>query len=74
VIDEAEGTNVLYAEFTDIRTDYNFRMAPEFFELYDLNKDPFQMKNIYSSYDTEKLAAFKKQLASLYSCQGDSCN
>jgi hypothetical protein len=66
--------NLLLAEFTDIREDYNFTKDGTFYELYDLNKDPYQLKNIFNSTPKAKTDSLLKTLRQLFKCQHDSCN
>ena len=42
-------------------------------ELYDMDRDPYQIDNIQSSAPTEVLAQIRAQLKSLEGCGGDEC-
>lgn len=66
--------NLLVAEFTDVRTNYNFTADGDFYEMFDLNEDPYQLKNIFNTTPVAKREALLKKLRKLYTCQGDSCN
>lgn len=74
VIDPDTDQNLIYAEFTDIRTNYNFTQPIEFCELFDLDSDPHQLKNLCSTFPPAKIAALRQQLHELYGCQGVTCN
>ena len=43
------------------------------YELYDIDEDPYQMKNIYSSTSFEIKIALHQQLDELFRCNGASC-
>jgi hypothetical protein len=62
------------AEFTDLQTNYNWTDAPYFYEAYDLNKDPWQLTNIYDTLSEQDKKDYAAQLSKLYGCQGSSCN
>ena len=62
--------NVLYAEFTDIKLDYNFTSKPQEFELFDLDADPFALHNAYSEAPTELKTELASRLLKLFGCQG----
>ena len=43
-------------------------------EVYDLQKDPYQLKNIRSSADPNLLLELNKRLLQLSVCSGESCH
>jgi len=45
----------------------------QFYELYDITEDPFQMKNIYSSTSEEIKTALHHQLDEYFRCKGENC-
>jgi len=51
---------------------YNHQDTEEF-ELYDMRKDPYQIKNTYSTADPALLQSLRLRLASLVACRGASC-
>ena len=61
--------NMIYAEFTDL-TNWAFDAPASEFELFDLDADPFQEKNIVGSADPELLKGLKARLAKASTCQG----
>ena len=64
--------NMVYAEVTTLK-DWFFE-APEFFELYDMRTDPYQLNNIYYTAAGSPLhAALHAELAALWGCVGDAC-
>lgn len=44
-----------------------------FVELYDVKKDPHQLKNMYKDVSPKFLAAKHQRLVDLVLCAGDSC-
>ena len=66
-------SNVLYAEFTDIRTDWNFTATPYFYELYDLNADPDMLVNVYgTTANTTLKGELHDRLVKLFACRGSA--
>jgi hypothetical protein len=63
-------SNILYAEFTDIRTDYNFTATPEFYELFDMDADPHMLKNAYKDAPAELKTALHAKVLALFKCRG----
>eukprot|EP00041_Stephanoeca_diplocostata_P006463 m.86558 g.86558 ORF g.86558 m.86558 type:complete len:564 (+) comp16374_c1_seq19:3474-5165(+) len=61
--------NLLYAEFGG---DFLFHTTV-FYEVYDLDKDPWQMHNIYNSTRSDALGALRHMTHSLWGCEGDAC-
>eukprot|EP00035_Acanthoeca_spectabilis_P029048 m.473054 g.473054 ORF g.473054 m.473054 type:complete len:199 (+) comp33670_c0_seq1:1513-2109(+) len=41
------GQYLLYAEYTDVMTNWDFTKPPYLIELYNVTEDPFQLTNIY---------------------------
>ena len=67
--------NKLYAEFQEgsqIKEDIDFS-SPTFYELYDMEKDPWSLKNLYREAQDSDLAAMHKELHAWYACKGDGC-
>jgi len=62
--------NLLYAEFVQVE-DWQFE-KPYFYELFDLNKDPFQTTNLYSSTSAPIQQQLHSQLHSYFHCKGSS--
>jgi len=63
--------NLLYAEFTDIRTDWNFTATPYFYELFDLNADPDMLVNLYRTTHNATLKdELHDHLMKLFACRG----
>ncbi|ELT91590.1 hypothetical protein CAPTEDRAFT_122951 [Capitella teleta] len=56
--------NSMYCEFSD---------SENFVELYDLSKDPHQLKNIAKSVDPKILVGMNKRLVELTICEGPTC-
>ena len=66
-------SNLLYAEFTDIRTDWNFTATPYFYELFDLNEDPDMLVNIYDATQNATLKGeLHAHLMKLFKCRGSA--
>jgi arylsulfatase A-like enzyme len=51
---------------------YNHQDTEEF-ELYDMGKDPYQLKNAYKTADRTLLDSLNQRIASLVACRGASC-
>lgn len=65
--------NLKYIEFTDLREDWNFTKAPLEVELFNLDRDPFEMENIASRVPAELLVQLRQMLRKLFACSGESC-
>ena len=66
--------NVMYAEFVDL-PNWNYSEPALEYELFDLDTDPYQMKNIYKAADPSYIATLHTKLAKLFTCRGtDNCN
>lgn len=63
--------NMLYAEFTAL-SDYNFTDY-NFVEIFDVEKDPHQLKNLASSTDTATKKRLHDMLQAQWECQGKNC-
>jgi hypothetical protein len=63
-------SNILYAEFTDVRTDYNFTATPEFYELFDMDADPHMLKNAYKDAPAALKTALHTKVLALFKCRG----
>ncbi|XP_065830964.1 N-acetylglucosamine-6-sulfatase-like [Oscarella lobularis] len=59
----ADGRDSIYCEFTDTN----------FYEYYNLKKDPWQLTNIIGSADAGEVDKLKTRLDYLRKCQGESC-
>lgn len=51
---------------------YNHQDTEEF-ELYDMRKDPYQLKNAYKTADPALLDSLRQRIQSLLACHGASC-
>lgn len=65
--------NIKYAEFTDCREDWTFAGEPHEVELFDLNVDPYEMKNIIADAPRELVEELREIMRAYYTCAGDSC-
>ena len=66
-------SNMLYAEFqngTDGNVDF---AAPDYYELFDCEKDPWHVTNIYPSASDELKASLHEEVQAALHCQGASC-
>eukprot|EP00052_Salpingoeca_macrocollata_P001131 m.24018 g.24018 ORF g.24018 m.24018 type:complete len:216 (+) comp11133_c0_seq2:954-1601(+) len=57
--------NSMYCEFAD---------NENFHEYYDIDKDPYQLDNIYDTLPQDKKAQMAQHLQSLRQCSGPSCH
>ena len=71
---DANGTDLLYSEFTDCRTDWNFTSDPLEVELFNLTADPWQMVNLALTAPDAQLAPLRRRVRELYVCTGETCN
>ena len=71
VIEPAKRGNLLYVELTMVQDwwfeDINFR------ELYDLDADPFQLRNIYNTSSPAVKAELATELREYWHCAGSTC-
>ena len=70
---EKGSKNMLYAEFqngTDGNVDFK---TPQHFELFDLDSDPWQMKNLYGAASGAERAALHAEVHRWLACREDSC-
>jgi N-acetylglucosamine-6-sulfatase len=51
----------------------SFFFLQNFVELYDLSKDPHQLKNVAKSVDPQVLVGLNKRLVQLTICNGPTC-
>ena len=65
-------SELAYFEFTDVSADWAFQ-HPDFCELYDLEADPHQLKNLCPSASTSLKNALHAQLVKAFGCSGTSC-
>ena len=64
--------NRLYGQFTRL-ADWNFTMPP-FEELFDLDADPGQLRNLATHTPDAELEQFRQLLAQQFACMGSSCS
>eukprot|EP01084_Bolivina_argentea_P159753 278238_1 len=65
--------NAIYAEFVDFSWNENAFQNPNFFEYYDLNKDPFQIDNLYINLTKQQQNELHKTLMDYGQCKGTQC-
>ena len=65
--------NLLLAEFTDI-SNWHFERPADEYELFDMDDDEYQMKNIYRTADAALKQRLHASLERLSHCQGATCN
>merc|ERR1711920_1030817 len=63
-----EGENLQYIEYDPTWTFNSTNM--QHYELYDIDKDPYQMKNIYSQTSASKKAELHLSLSRYFACGG----
>ena len=65
--------NIVYTEFINYSwTEYDFQ-NPNFYEMYDLNNDSYQIYNIYDTLTQSEKNYYHNMLIKLGSCKGESC-
>ena len=62
--------NLMYGEWTSMAWDYR---NLEEVELFDLDKDPFQLSNIATKASKGLKQRLHARLEKLYTCRGDEC-
>jgi N-acetylglucosamine-6-sulfatase len=62
--------DALYVEYDPT---WAFNGTAQFYEYYDLAKDPYQMDNTYADLDAATRAQFHGKLAAFFACSGASC-
>lgn len=65
--------NMKYVEFRDSRDDWSMTNQPLEKELYDLDQDPFEMRNIVEEVSPVLVDALSKKIQKMLQCQGASC-
>jgi len=60
--------NLVYAELTVV-SDWEYADI-NFYELYDIDADPFQLKNIYHTVSVDLQQQLHKQLRQHWACSG----
>jgi len=69
----SSASNMLaYFEFTDVSADWDFH-NPDFCELYDLEKDEYQLTNLCPTASAALKSALHQQLAKAFKCAGSDC-
>ena len=65
-------TNLLYAEFADVFDPkaWNFEADIEFFALFDMDLDPFQLHNVYGGASAARKAELHEELLRANHCRG----
>ena len=75
--------NILYAEYTSL-VDWNFRnystpvgqldpYSYKFYELFDLDADPWQLSNVYANATEEVKRELHELVVAEFSCNGATC-
>eukprot|EP01083_Nonionella_stella_P317406 1155543_1 len=65
--------NLMYAEFVHYNWTQNDLKHPQFYELFDLNQDPFQLMNIYNKSARAIQLELHEMLTDYASCEGKNC-
>eukprot|EP00039_Didymoeca_costata_P006186 m.88129 g.88129 ORF g.88129 m.88129 type:complete len:133 (+) comp13147_c0_seq1:1266-1664(+) len=71
IINESLG-NLAYSEFVDYRKNWHFENILEY-ELFDLDKDPYELHNIYPQAPADLKKVLHERISEYYTCQGNSC-
>jgi len=70
VVDEKR--NLKLVEFVDW-DNWDYNEPADEYELFDLNSDPWEMKNLWSTAKSELKQSLQAELERLFRCQGASC-
>jgi hypothetical protein len=65
--------NLKLAEFTS-PANWDFLNLADEFELFDLDADEWELKNLYKTADPALKKKLHDELEKLYRCQGATCN
>lgn len=65
--------NAKYAEFV-AAANWNHTLPPQEYELFDLDADPWELKNIYSAASAEVKTELAARVERLFRCKGSTCN
>ncbi len=65
--------NLKYVEYRDSRWDWNATQPPLEQELFDLDKDPYELHNILSTVSPLLVQTLQFKLQRLFHCRGDIC-
>ena len=65
--------NIQYVEY-DRDWGFENETVIQHFELYDVEADPYQLKNIYPDYDEKLKEALHAELQMKYECEGSGCS
>jgi len=65
--------NLKYVEFTDLRYNWNWTQEATEFEMFDLDTDPYELNNIYSTAEPSLKRELKQELKRMYQCEGPEC-
>lgn len=66
-------SNLKYIEFYDSRIDWQFQNSPLELELYDLNKDPYEIHNSISEISSVYQSALHDKVKRMFRCKGKAC-
>jgi len=70
-IDNSTAT-MIYTEF-DPTYEFRSRGSIQFFELYDLDRDPWSLTNIYGAATEGQKADLHARISKYFACSGASC-
>ena len=74
---DSSGPNVMrdmkYVEYRDLRIDWDAAKSPLEIEVFDLERDPYEMSNLHDVIHPDLLELLQEKLQVLLRCQGDSC-
>ena len=71
VVDQHIG-HLKYAEYDPYGKQSNFSSV-DFYELFDLAKDPFELHNIYNASSPKLKATLHSMVREFYECAGAAC-
>ncbi|KAJ8939340.1 hypothetical protein NQ318_005701 [Aromia moschata] len=71
-----DSRNNTYTCVVDIAEEQTFKFCrfQDFFEAYDLNEDPFELENIYSTMKAGTISDYEKMLDTFKDCLGTGCD
>jgi hypothetical protein len=62
-----------YVEYRDLHIDWDAAKSPLEIEVFDLDRDSYEMSNLHEVIHPTLLELLQEKLQVLLRCQGDSC-
>jgi hypothetical protein len=73
VLNDTPLPNIKYVEFRDSRNDWNFQGEALEAEFYDLDEDPYEMRNQIHEISCDYKQALHNKMMKMFRCHGNDC-